>query len=111
MDPASPAGKPLRGPLGRVTRMPSARTLGLMEHPAWPPLDASPNLRRTRLAPNHPDLAESLNNLGVLLKKLGRREEAVEAYRRALEIFEQTLSADHPKLNAVRENLKKLQSR
>jgi tetratricopeptide (TPR) repeat protein len=46
--------------------------------------------------PHHPDAAVILNNYGVLLKKMGRTEEAERMLRRALEIDEREFGPDHP---------------
>jgi hypothetical protein len=57
----------------------------------------------------------TLNNLAVLLKSQGNDAEAAESYRRALEIFEQSLTPGHRKIITCRKNydalLRKLASR
>lgn len=40
-------------------------------------------LQETELGPHHPDLANTLNNLGVVCEKTGRLDEAERCYRRA----------------------------
>jgi len=45
---------------------------------------------------DHPNVATSLNNLGVLLYAKGDHAGAEQLYRRALEIREKTLGPDHP---------------
>ncbi len=46
-------------------------------------------IRKKQLGSEHPDVAEVLNNLGVLLKAQGKDGEAEPFYRRALEIDEE----------------------
>ncbi|MCC6601838.1 MAG: tetratricopeptide repeat protein [Anaerolineae bacterium] len=48
------------------------------------------------LGPDHPDTAQSLNNLGGLLKTLGDLAAARPYFERALAIKEKTLGPDHP---------------
>lgn len=47
------------------------------------------------LGPDDPDTAMTLGDVGCLLQKEGRHEEAKEYHRRALEIYEQKFSAKH----------------
>jgi DUF2914 family protein/tetratricopeptide repeat protein len=53
----------------------------------------------------HPDLAQTLNNLGVVAEKTGRVSEAEPFYRRAAAIAEAAFAADHPIVVASRQNL------
>ncbi len=62
-------------------------------------------IREKQLGPNHPDVAQSLNNLAELLRAQGNYAEAEPLYRRALEIFEKSLGKDHPNAKTVRNNL------
>ena len=57
-----------------------------------------------RLAMARPEVAFTLNNLGLLCKLQGRYEEAESLYRRALEILESTVDALHPNLAACLAN-------
>jgi hypothetical protein len=50
----------------------------------------------------------TLNNLAVLAKAQGRREEAADLYSRALAIFERALGPNHPKIITCRENFERL---
>jgi CHAT domain-containing protein/Tfp pilus assembly protein PilF len=50
----------------------------------------------SQLGPDHPDTAESLNNLALLYKSMGRYVEAEPMYQRALAIYEAELGSDHP---------------
>lgn len=53
----------------------------------------------------HPDIAEVLNNLGLIEKKKNNYEDAVEYYNQALEIYRKTLPGNHPKIAAALLNL------
>ena len=48
------------------------------------------------LGPNHPDVANSLNDLALLLKNQGQYAAAEPLYRRSLAIREKALLPDHP---------------
>ena len=62
-------------------------------------------LRKRRLGPNHPDVAQSLNNIAILLCNQGKYIEAEPLYRRALEIDKKALSSDHPDVASILSNL------
>jgi hypothetical protein len=62
-------------------------------------------LQEADLGPDHPDLANTLNNLGVLCEMAGRPAEAEGCYRRAYEIAAATLPSDHPYVTTSRDNL------
>jgi tetratricopeptide (TPR) repeat protein len=59
---------------------------------------------RASLPPNHPQLANHLNNLAFLYESQGKYNEAEPLYLEALAIFEQSLGIDHPNTVTVREN-------
>jgi tetratricopeptide (TPR) repeat protein len=50
----------------------------------------------------------TLHNLAVLLRALGRHDEAEALYRRALALFRQALGPDHPKLITCLRSLARL---
>ncbi len=56
----------------------------------------------------HPEVANTLNNLGVVCDTLGRPNEAEFLYRRALGLARTTLPAGHPYIETSLENLKAL---
>jgi len=64
--------------------------------------DAEPLYRRAlniyeeELGANHPDVANSLNNLAALLQYQGKYADAELMLRRALKIIEEQLGTDHP---------------
>ena len=62
-------------------------------------------IREQQLGPEHPDVAQSLNNLAELLRSQGKSAEAEPLFRRSLAIFENALGPEHPTTQTVRENL------
>jgi tetratricopeptide (TPR) repeat protein len=60
---------------------------------AEPLLKHAPALSEKALGPNHPDVAASLNNSGILYNLLGRYADAEAPYKRSLEIRETMLKA------------------
>ena len=48
------------------------------------------------LGPNHPNVAQSLNNLALLHKMQGDYAKAEPLYQRALAVYEKSLGPDHP---------------
>ena len=49
-----------------------------------------------------------LNSMGLLYKKQGKMERAVDSYERALKVREELLGEDHPDSLATRHNLAEL---
>ncbi len=62
-------------------------------------------IREEKLGSNHPDVAQSLNNLAGLLQSQGKYAEAEPLYRRSLAIWEEKLGADHPQVATSLNNL------
>jgi Tetratricopeptide repeat/Protein of unknown function (DUF2914) len=62
-------------------------------------------LQEADLGPHHPDLANTLNNLGVVCEMAGQPSEAETCYRRAYAIAAAALPPDHPFVITSRENL------
>ncbi len=62
-------------------------------------------IRRKALPPHHPDLATSLNNLGLLLQKIDKHTEARPLYEEALAIYRKALPPLHPDLATSINNL------
>ena len=54
-------------------------------------------IREKAPGPEHPDTAESLNNLALLYRNQGRYGEAEPLYQRALAIKDKALGPDHPR--------------
>ena len=65
-------------------------------------------IREKALGPDHPDVAQALNNLAVLYYKQGRYAEAEPLYKRALAIGEKALGPDHPDVATALNNLAEL---
>ena len=64
------------------------------------------DVRRRELGDNHPDLATSLNNLGVVIRQTSsKRAEAVRLHREALDIQTRTLGPTDPEVAKTLANL------
>ncbi len=61
--------------------------------------------QEAELGPIHPDLANTLNNLGVVCERIGNWTEAERSYRRAHTIAATALPADHPFVATSHQNL------
>ena len=53
-------------------------------------------IRRKSLPPDHPDIAHSLNNLGVVQSELREYAAAKQSHEQALAIRRKSLPPDHP---------------
>ena len=62
-------------------------------------------LQEARLGSLHPDLANTLNNLGIVCEMNGNPDEAEQCLRRAVTIATTALEADHPFVATSRKNL------
>ena len=62
-------------------------------------------LQEQTLGPNHPDLANTLNNLGVVCEMTDNPIDAEHYFRRAYTIATATLAPDHPFVATSRKNL------
>jgi len=68
-------------------------------------LRSAARAQEQELGPLHPDLANTLNNLAVVVEKTGSSSEAEALYRRAATIAAEALPSDHPMVQASRQNL------
>lgn len=64
------------------------------------------SLQEAKLGLTNPDLANTLNNLGVACEQAGKLDEAEAAYRRAFDIAQQAFPPDHPFVIRSAENLR-----
>ena len=62
-------------------------------------------MRRTLFQAEHPDIANSLNNLGATLRELGRSAEAEPLHREALEMRRKLFRQDHTDVAVSLNNL------
>ena len=69
------------------------------------PLTQALALREKALGPEHPDVAESLNNLAVHYRAQGRYAKAEPLFERSLGVWEKTLGAEHPQVATSLNNL------
>ena len=65
-------------------------------------------IRENALGPEHPDVAQSLNNLAGLYYKQGQYAQAKPLYKQALAIWEKAFGPDYPKVANTLENMAKL---
>src|SRR5262245_35957332 len=63
-------------------------------------------LQEATLGQSHPELANSLNNLGIVCERLGKTADAEACYRRAYAIVRSTLAANDPLLATSEQNLR-----
>jgi hypothetical protein len=75
-------------------------------HSAEQLLREAARLQEARLGPQHPDLANTLNNLGVVCEIAGKHDDAEQHFRRALTIATTALNPDHPFVSTSRKNLR-----
>lgn len=68
-------------------------------------------MRQRVLGPDHPDCAQSLNNLAALHTERREYEAAEDMYERALDIRKKALSPDHPSLAYTLKHLAMLYKR
>ena len=62
-------------------------------------------IREETLGKDHPDVAQSLNNLALIYEQLGQTKLAETLYQRARGIVETGLGQDHPDLANILNNL------
>jgi tetratricopeptide (TPR) repeat protein len=71
---------------------------------------AEANLRRALLSAGDDHGCYVIKNLGLMYQKMGYAEEAVREYRKALPLFEQHFSSDHPVAEFIRGALSELEN-
>jgi hypothetical protein len=69
-------------------------------------LRAAIAVQEATLGPGHPDLANTLNNLGVVSERAGHSAEAEHSYRRAYAVARAALAPDHPFVVTSARNLR-----
>ena len=72
---------------------------------AEPLLQESLQIRESKLEPDHPDVAQSLNNLAVIYDSLGQYAKSKPLHERALKIRELKLGPNHPDVAVSLNNL------
>jgi len=63
-------------------------------------------LQEASLGPRHPDLANTLNNLGIVCEMTDKPDEAEQYFRRAVSIARTSLPADHPFVATSQQNFR-----
>jgi tetratricopeptide (TPR) repeat protein len=77
---------------------------------AEPLYEQALELSQRNLGENHPDVANSLNNLAGLYYSLADNTKAEPLYLQALELCERVLGENHPNTITIRKNLKRLRA-
>ncbi len=65
-------------------------------------------IREKALGAEHPDVAQSLNNLAILHSAQGEYAAAAPLFERALRILEKTVGAEHPDFAGTLESYSRL---
>jgi Protein of unknown function (DUF2914)/Tetratricopeptide repeat len=63
-------------------------------------------LQEASLGPRHPDLANTLNNLGIVCEMTDKPDDAEQYFRRAVSIARTSLPPDHPFVATSQQNLR-----
>ena len=63
-------------------------------------------LQEANLGPRHPDLANTLNNLGIVCEITGKPDDAEQYFRRAVSVARTSLAPDHPFVTTSQKNLR-----
>jgi hypothetical protein len=63
-------------------------------------------VQEATVGPSHPDLANTLNNLGVVCERAGKTVEAERSYRQAYAVARSALDAEHPFVVTSARNLR-----
>jgi Protein of unknown function (DUF2914)/Tetratricopeptide repeat len=92
----------LRSILDSAERAASAQDFASAEHY----LRQAAAIQEAQLGPTHPELANTLNNLGIVFERLGKPADAETSYRRAYAIATTTLPPDDPLVMTSGQNLK-----
>ena len=91
----------LRVILDAAERAASAQDFASAEHY----LRQAAAIQEVQLGPVHPDLGNTLNNLGIVFERVGKPADAEVSYRRAYAIVTATLADDDPIVLTSRQNL------
>ncbi|CAF4351079.1 unnamed protein product, partial [Rotaria sordida] len=63
---------------------------------ALPSYERSLEIQKIALPPNHPDLAGSYNNIGLVYYNMGEYSKALSSYEQSLKIRKIALPPNHP---------------
>ncbi len=75
------------------------------DRPALAHLERALTVQREHLPPTHPDLASTLNNIGLALSRLRQFDDAIRTWQQALAIHEQAEGPLHPNTATSAHNL------
>jgi tetratricopeptide (TPR) repeat protein len=68
-------------------------------------LEKAIEILKNTLPSNHPDLATSYNNIGMVYKNMGEYSKALSFLEKALSIFKETLPSNHRNIQIVQKNI------
>jgi len=109
MAPQNTLGQAPREELLRESKILNQKAISLFKAgkytDAEPLLKKALEIREKALGPDHPDVAESLNNLAHLYNTTGRHPQAEPLLKRSLEIHEKAFGRDHPRVASSLNNL------
>jgi tetratricopeptide (TPR) repeat protein len=67
--------------------------------------ERSLEIKKIALPPNHPSLATSYNNIGLVYDNMGECSKALSYYENAQEIWQKSLPLTHPHISGVKNNI------
>ena len=67
--------------------------------------ERSLEIRKIALPPNHPGLATSYSNIGLVYDNMGEYSKALSYYEKAQEIWQKSLPPTHPYIAAVKNSI------
>jgi tetratricopeptide (TPR) repeat protein len=68
-------------------------------------------IQQQSLPPNHPDLAMSYNNIGLVYENMSNYSKALSFYERAVDIGQRSLPSNHPNLQTYKRNLERVKKK
>jgi hypothetical protein len=68
-------------------------------------------IRKKIFGDEHPDVADSLSNLAILLVTIGDLPQALAFEQRALAMYQKFLPPEHPNIQTAREMLEEIECR
>jgi tetratricopeptide (TPR) repeat protein len=62
-------------------------------------------IRQKTLPANHPDFAQSYNNIGSVFDSMGEYSKALSYFERALDILQRSQPPNHPNIKTVKKSI------
>ena len=70
--------------------------------------ERSLEIEKVALPPNHPDLANSYNNIGMVYNNMGEYSKALSYLQKAHDIWVQVLPHTHPHVGMVKNSIERV---